>query len=449
MFCHSPSADTGTFFTHRRHQQKRMLAMFRSIHICFLVCAHVLSFEIPHHRVRSSVWKSLAAAGAEELPVEYISPSDLAIADEGNGAPHEESGNIHIPTTGVSISDEMEEANKDRYTTKLVPIESFPGVAQLITEPVVSHSVEPLRYLVALSPPKNDPTCTNDYVMVDIPPFSMNLLGQIQSFLGPNGRLRAILISNRNAIHYDEAPAVYSLRRADLDQWKKRLPEVPVFGYRMDIPRDCRFGVAQVLDGYGPFALSEDGNYTFVETGRPLTVNLWDENTAASIMNGETDVDEIVKAKTSTNDVDFTPEAIREREEGKRILAIYTPGHTFGSVSYVFPEVGVCCSGFTIPCEDPRTVENLGSDNLPGPMLDYRGFVTTTQDQHRQMDSARMLINTYTDRFSLVLPSRGDPFQLAGDTESRKEVLLGSVAQFELLGEIYSQLGISRKRREE
>ena len=144
----------------------------------------------------------------------------------------------------------------------------------------------------------------------------------------------------------------------------------------------------------------------------------------------------------------YTPEAIRQREHGKRILAVYTPGHTFGSVSYVFPEVNVCCSGSTLPVEDPRR----NGSSMTGPVLDCRGYITTNQAGiQRQMESARHLVQTYGDRFTTVLPSRGDPLQFLDDDrpEERQAILLDMIDQYRRIGQIYEQLGITNDEEDD
>jgi len=399
-------------------------------------------------------------------------------------------GDVHIPAGGVSISDAMEEAQwKDRFVTKVVPVTDLPGVAQLVTTTATTGSLEPVRYLVALSPPSSDSnhnetnshsnnttTATDDYVLVDVPPYSPQLVAQMQAFMGgTRGRLTAILVTHRDAIHYDEAPAVLATRRADLDQWRQAfakndsdaaLPPA-IVAYRLDIPRDCRHAVTQVLDGYGPFAWQEattaDTNVNasssaFVETGRPLTYHEWNHDVAQDVMSGKLAPDDAAAAATTTSangnkdgdvadddDDDYTPEKIRQREQGHRLLAVYTPGRTFGSVSYVFPEMGVCCSGFTLPVEDNRLDDdnnNYGT-SAPGPVLDCRGYVTTSRAGiQRQTASATRLIREYGDRFWVVLPSRGDPLFLDGVAD-RQSVLLETVEQYRRIGEIYEQLGIT------
>ena len=383
----------------------------------------------------------------------------------------------NIPSTGISVSDEMEQSEKDRFVTTLVPIEELPGVAQLVSSPLVKYSFEPVRYLVPLlelpnehltktkrrkansgdsttnddkdSSDKSSPKAT-DYVMVDVPPYSPVLVNQMQSFMGPSSRLVAILITSRDAIHYDEAPAMYSSRRSDLQFWKQAYPHVSIIGYRLDIPRDCRSQVTQVVDGYGPFAAevtSNTGatpNVTFVETGRPLKIVEWDHDVAQKILAGKElppDDEEVVAED------EYSPEAIRQREENKSILAIYTPGHSFGSLSFVFPQSKLLFSGFTLPVEDPRQDDDGGDDNVgTGPALDCRGYVTTSRaGLARQMESARTLIRNYSDRFEVILPSRGDPMFLdhISTPAQRANVLLSIVDQYDRIGKIYEQLGIT------
>jgi hypothetical protein len=112
----------------------------------------------------------------------------------------DEQGNVHIPSSGISVSDEMEAAQKDRFVTEVVPVKDLPGVAQLVTTTTVMGSFEPVRYLVALSQPASNATHgVNDighaadretvnsqqvtFAMVDIPPFSTQLATRIKSYL--------------------------------------------------------------------------------------------------------------------------------------------------------------------------------------------------------------------------------------------------------------------------
>ena len=380
----------------------------------------------------------------------------------------EEQGNVNIPSTGISISDEIEATQKDRFVTDVVPINGLvPGVAaQLITMPVFSGSFEPVRYLVALSPPPtttntatidepniNDQTPTDnvprmktDYVMVDIPPYSQQLVDQINDFLTMyNGQLRMIVSTNRNSIHYDEAPAIYSTRRADFDLWCNAYPNVRIVAYRLDVPRDCRYAMTQVLDGYGPFALYENptnGTWQFIESGRPLSIVEWDHSVSQDAFTGKPIPDDTDNDASAIDDDAYTPEAIRQREEGKRLLAIYTPGYTFGSVTYILPESELCCSGFALPVEDNRFDENQGIGGSSGPALDCRGYIANSKNRKRHVESAKDLVGTYVDRFSVILPARGDPLFLDDDVSERKDLLLATVNQYEKIGSIYEQLGI-------
>jgi hypothetical protein len=293
----------------------------------------------------------------------------------------------------------------------------------------------------------------NDFVMIDVPPYSKELHQKMQEYLAVNnGRLSAILVTCRDSIHYDEAPGVFSIRRADLDKWLKVLPSTSTIAYRLDVPRDCRELISQRLDGYGPFALDEvpsgpgTTNFTFIETGRPLTYAEWGQELAEDILAGkQTPPDDAVDEGKADDDDLYTPEAIRAREQGKRILAIYTPGRTFGSVCYVFPEIGLCASGFTIPIEDSRNDENLGL-GATGPALDCRGYISTSKAGiARQTESARNLIQNYIDRIKVLLPSKGDPVFLDGSAKQRESWLMDIVKQYEKIGTIYEQLGITNR----
>ena len=394
-----------------------------------------------------------------------ISPPDTSLEElsqyymEEHSSDKDDLGDVPIPTTGVSVADEMEATQKEKFTTEFKPIkqgiDKNARVAQIITKSTFgSLSFEPIRYLVGLPP--SDTLSSTAFLMIDIPPYTEELANTIRSYMGSNGRLAAILVTHKEGIHYDEAPSVYTMRRADLQRWSEAFPNVEFVAYRLDIPRDCRESITQVLDGYGPFALevketatstSEEGttdtmiNATFVETGRPLTYERWDHDVTQDIM---------TRGKSPPDDVEdfvevdeYSPAAIRSREEGKDVLAVYTPGNTFGSVSYVFPNIGLCCSGLTIPVEDNRAEENPGMSST-GPLLDCRGYITTSKAGiTRQMESARMLINEYHDRFRVVLPSRGDPLWVEGKAKQRRKALLDVVDDFDRIGQIYEQLGIT------
>jgi hypothetical protein len=92
--------------------------------------------------------------------------------------------------------------------------------------------------------------------------------------------------------------------------------------------------------------------------------------------------------------------------------------------------------------EDSRAEENPGIEGA-GPALDCRGYITTSRAGiSRQMQSARSLINTYSDRFEVVLPSRGDPLYTDDDAQERKKELLDIVNEYDRIGKIYEELGI-------
>ena len=385
--------------------------------------------------------------------------------DDGEEGRNEIGEDVQIPSTGISVNDEMEAAQRDQFVTDVVPIKGIQGVAQLITTPIVRGSYEPVRYLLSLTPPSipllNDTaevdipkmiepsgihSSDRTFVLVDVPPYSPQLVTRMKSFMGIDSSLAAILITSRDSIHYDEARGVFSTRKSDLDLWKQAFPDLQVIAFRLDIPRDCRDYVTQILDGYGPFALEQEQesdstwNMSFIESGRPLTYEEWDHDIAQDVLKGQKPPDD---EEAVTGNVEHSLESIRSKERGKLILAISTPGHTFGSVSYIFPAQKVCCSGYTIPIEDTRSEENRGMVST-GPALDCRGYITTSRAGiSRQMESARKLVNTYTDRFDVVLPARGDPLLLDGDTKEKKELLLDILNQYKRIGEIYEQLGIT------
>lgn len=49
---------------------------------------------------------------------------------------------------------------------------------------------------------------SEDYVLIDVPPYSEKLVQQLRKMMGPHGRVTAILITCRDCIHYDDAPGV-------------------------------------------------------------------------------------------------------------------------------------------------------------------------------------------------------------------------------------------------
>lgn len=395
-------------------------------------------------------------------------------------------GNVNIPKTGISVSDEMTALQCDEtYLTKLVPLidDAVPkGVraARIDTTIKERKGDEPARYLVPFQPyhDQAEHHLSLHYAMVDIPPYSDRLADDIRSFLNrSNGTLTDILITSIDGVHYDESPAVYVTRRSDLGHWKQAFPKAHLTIYRLDAPRECKDLADQVLDGYGPWATTthtnvhnndhsgDDANAAtdtptprFLETGRPLTRNEWNEEIQHRVLDQglpPPDDDDDDERNADTEGL-YTPTAIKQREQNKDVVVVYTPGHTFGSLSFVFPNVAVCCSGYTLPLEDTRPDAAMGS-TMPGPMMDYRGYITTNRGgMNKQIESARFLINVYGDRFRSVLPSRGSPVCLRGDEEDcggekpdcqetidyRARVWNQLLDDYAEVGRVYDQLGI-------
>jgi len=406
-------------------------------------------------------------------------------------------GNVNIPKTGTSISDQMTEIqSKEKFVSQVFPLkvdndDSGKGnddgdkgdakVAAIQTVTAGSIGDEPMRYIIALDNDENDDDDDNKprsrkYTMVDVPPYSDHLVEQIKTFMSnpsssndnddsvkenqtsQEGVLSTILITCKDNIHYDDTPAIYVTRKSDLLKWKKAFPDIQIVIYRLDTPRDCKDVITQTLDGYGPWGLQLDdkndeneedsftSNSQFVETGRPLTRMEWDEDTQKSVLDeGNIPPDDEGDGDDKEVEALYTPEAIKKREENKNIIALYTPGHTYGSITYIFPKLRVCCSGYTIPVEDNRTSDNnVAGMAAAGPALDYRGYITTNSGGiDRQIESAREVVNVYGDRFDIVLPSRGPPVTLGHlKLDQRKRILLDMLNEYAELGRVYESMGI-------
>lgn len=384
------------------------------------------------------------------------------------------------------------------------------GVARIDTISTLGNAgEEPVRWLVSLEDDNTYDESVNkrqhkeSYAMIDLPPYSDKLANDIRFFMDPTynttttttekdsgtrgASLDMILLTNQQCIHYDNSPGVYVTRKSDLSKWKKAFPLAEVIMYRLDIPRECRDQVTQVLDGYGPWGWVEEENVDeeveggdckkkkFVETGRPLTIEEWDDDTKTKVLTqGEMPPDDQLDdedGNSSSDDDDdnalYTPEAIRQRESNHRLLAVYTPGSTFGSVTYIFPKRGICCSGHALPIEssgntatieyddndeedddsDFATTTRSSSSPIPpqGPRLDYQGYLASSASRPRQMSSASSLINTYIDRFRVILPARGDVVFLDSDVDTRKRELMEMVGLYQKISDIYSRLGIVEK----
>jgi hypothetical protein len=438
-----------TFFLFRHYTFTMMMRLILLTLIASPVAAFLPSTPTSRTfialKAKNADWLSDLKKEAKSEETKLVE-SVFSQAQNGGGGDQveEKSADIHLPTTGVSVSETMEEALRDTFKTELVPVTTLPGVAQIVTK-ATSGSFDPIRYLVALTPPTLDEEGniaqteeTQHYVMTDIPAYSDRLAAMIRKHMGPSGKLSAIIMTSRSGVHYDEGPGVFTSRKSDLGDWKAVFPHVKVVGYRLDIPRDCNQFVSQKLNGNGPWAW-DDETRTFEETGRPLVTVEWDAETIKAMM-----ATGLVPPDEENDNVDealYTPESIRQKEEGKRLIAVYTPGHTHGTVSYVFPETNVVVSGFTIPIEDAGT-DNKGQ--YAAPAMDARGYITTSgAGMTKQMESARHLVNTYADRFGVILPARDDPFFLDEmDKKERKGAILRIIDQYDQIGKIYSQLGI-------
>ena len=386
--------------------------------------------------------------------------TDAARDDDDDDGNYANDGNSNIPTTGYSLSDMLEGGMKrERFEATLTPVfvtqqgdddddagvvfryddDGFPigydesaaakdngsdddgerrrhdGVARIDTLSTLGEeSDEPTRWILSL-----DEEMTS-YAMVDLPPYSDRLAGEVRAFMDPEGKggepsLDVILLTSRECVHYDTSPAVYATRKSDVSKWRAAFPDAEVVMYRLDVPRECRDQVTQVLDGYGPWGWDdeegvdrdddEDGEggrndsgrgekgttrrkKKFVETGRPLWIEEWDEEVKSSVLDrGEVPPDDRDAAEDDDDDSPYSPRAIREREGGYRLLAAYTPGHTFGSVSYIFPRRGICCSGYALPVETSRQVAATGGyDDDDDSGVDSAGLTTATPPRSRRGD---------------------------------------------------------------
>ena len=92
----------------------------------------------------TSSWLTSELEGDEDIGAAFSSRQE-----------EEESGSVHIPSGGISVSDAMEAAQLDRFVSSVIPVETLPqgSAAHIVTSSTTSASLEPSRYLVALSPP--------------------------------------------------------------------------------------------------------------------------------------------------------------------------------------------------------------------------------------------------------------------------------------------------------
>jgi len=179
-------------------------------------------------------------------------------------------GDVPIPTTGLSVSDEMEKAQKDRFYTQLVPISGLgKGVeAVRVLSSTTDGAYEAVRYLVRLTRKidesdseleetgnnKSDQTKSSieskdDFVMVDVPPFTEKLAEEMKALMGPNGRLSTILVTSQECIHYDENPGVVSKRNGSIAFSLNNNRDRSKASERIYITDSCIFGYIFLLLG--------------------------------------------------------------------------------------------------------------------------------------------------------------------------------------------------------
>ena len=248
------------------------------------------------------------------------------------------------------------------------------------------------------------------FIMVDVPKYSKTLEKQIRQFCDGNPPL-AIVVTNQNSIYYDDAPGGLIVRRSDAIKWTEAFQGIEIVVHRHDIFRDFQKVVTQRLDGYGPWGINlETGK--FMDLGHPLqTIDGLDG------FEMEFDVENYVSPEIEEINV-------RENKNSKSCIAIYTPGHSFGSMCLIVPELEAVCSGNTIP-----PVNLLEGKRL---RMDSQGIVTTNRAGIiRQAESVQNLIDGYADLFQLMLPSRGALQRFPSDLSKRKEMITKLIGKFE------------------
>ena len=354
-----------------------------------------------------------------------------------------------------------------KETAKLQKLISIPNAATL--QSTTTRDM-PLRYLLPLTNSSNTP-----FVLVDVPPYSPELHRDILEHTLQQHPL-ILVITNQNSIHYDETPGVYTSRKSDLAYWRQVFPQMKVILHRLDVHRDLRNSISlpktpvnaqteksltkvspendkgeneeddtltiplvtQELDGYGPWAWDIEQDQ-FIESGPPLTILEWDDEKITEFFESG------MEANENTDAIDEIKQQIQEHHLDKSLLAIYTPGHTMGSMTYIFPGIQTCVAGFTVPPpESTRT-------------MDYKGYISTNRGTvERQANSIRELKDDYVEKFDIVLPSRGDPIMLTMDVDGSEEDddlikmkqqrLEDIVSRFEKVGKLYESLGITQPK---
>jgi glyoxylase-like metal-dependent hydrolase (beta-lactamase superfamily II) len=412
--------------------------------------------------------------------------------DEGNNDDADDETTT-LSGKGISVDDWLS-SRKVKVNTKFTIIPKITGAST--SSEVGCIQVEqgdlPInRYVIPLpssgTTEKHNQQNDYNYYMIDIPPFSQKLVQEIRLFLkkqthpqqgeeeesidyfsttnGTNtktkrrGRssssssssstnlnqkstppkahqptLRAILITCKTSIFYSEAPGtVYAMRKSDLSLWKEAFPGVEIIMHRNDMEKDLQGSITQVLDGYGPWAWNETTG-KFDETGHKLVVLNWDRD---KIMRLYSSSDEINATELALREAGIDPNQVidvRANEANRGILAVYTPGHTMGSMCYVMPPLELCFSGHTLPEDQFR--DNVRFDGLGTVSTNKAGLL-------RQVDSALHFAETYVDRFHTIFPSRGNVIYLPkDDLEQRRSSLKLAITQFGKVAKAYSDLGI-------
>lgn len=382
-------------------------------------------------------------------PLTYENQQDDDGADDG--------GN-RISGQGVSVDDWLSRTSKAQTNFTIIPhITNHNNNSIGLIE--IEKGALPLKhYILSLSSHTEYEKSDDYYVMIDVPPFSSELVEQIRLFMSNQDagfkkeekkkktaistkgqgkprrhKLRAIIVTNKKSVHYSEAPGtVYVMRKSDMVLWKEAFPGVEIIMHRNDVEQDLRGLVTQVLDGYGPWALNESTGH-FEETGRKMKVLNWDREKIMRLYND--DNNGVNATEIALREAGVDPNEIidvRANEAKKRILAVFTPGHTMGSVCYVMPFLHLCFSGNTIP----ENTDRFRFDGL-GPIS------TNSAGLSRQVESAHKLVESYIDRFHTILPAQGNAIILHEcDEQQRRSFLDRLINHFDKVAKAYTNLGI-------
>lgn len=406
--------------------------------------------------------------------------------------PHQRSSPEQLPTQQSQNPDahgyinSVSDMEYDLPATSKASLERIPGLPGAGT--IVSEN-DPFatRYLVPLTIPEgevNESAQVNaayTYVMVDVPPFSKKLVLEMQTFMATRGRrIRekefteedeenedddepeivepssetiasmaplAILITSKNTIHYPQAEAVYSIRRSELLQWIAVFPNIQIVMHRLDLPRNVRMDLQslagnnlQILDGAGPYGWEYDKQSTklptFKELGPELKLLDWDYDKINDLYDDENPLNatQIAMDEAETDGTSpRIPTPIELQISQHPLIAVHTPGHTSGSISYLLPQSRVCASGSTLP------------DGTAHYQYDSRGILSTNEGGlETQGRSGRRLVEDYGGVIQCVLPTKGEILEVEGFTDEELRVgfweeILG---QFDKVSRVYKRLGI-------